>query len=843
MMIGQVVAIKKNGAVISVRDDSEDKVFVPGWCREVANRPGLWLSTLTGDCIGMRDLVAYYIDVDESMPGYTAVGKNVMVLKEHEEAEPGKQRRSRRRSASMSAGADYHHSEDEYVVREEESGESDTTEMSEADLEVSDSELEWLEKDLAQMMDKDGPGAKTQSLFQNVLNALAEARGTSAQHIKRKGRNSSGRDSGLESRETTPKAAHPPYTPSKEGNTFWRTKAALEALVDKYRSSDDEDYRSGDEQDHVKETQVPTRRRRSKVESSMTSAASATTSTGGTSSKQRNTEADARNRLPYWVRAISMPEELDPDTGRLLPADRWYKEEKDPDYKVPPSDDEYEEEDFDELVEVLATSANPEKSAETIFEKSAENASEKSAEASVDKSTGTPTEKSAESGSNDGLAVVASLGPEDGKKDAASSKVRAEAAAKRAEEKRLMIKISREEVELLLKEANEPLPEDILQGVHHSRSVDKESDLTEDKKEGEDDKEKEESAATAEKVGVRRNESPPSQFARWVKKVLEDKEEVEETEEYDEENDEEYVPPTLIMDTELDYGEIEPEDAEEVEAGELEALLVESEAPLHTLCPYLTPIWVPVDSYKLKQELALQQLAARKEKEKEEEEKEMEKEKEGSPVPAEGNETTQNYSLKVAGTELGTGLTPAMKKLSVTSEQEEAPKHQRRSSLGEKKLTRAKVSKESSTRKSQKKSGSGSPKTDSGSPKTDSGSPKTDSGSPKTDSGSQKTDSGSPKTGSGSPKTGSGSPKTGSDAQEPTDPKKSDGDAPEKAKRKSSSGSPKKSREKSGAEEGEQKKGSPPKVSESGDGMPAPPSTAEKEPESGEKQAAACLQN
>jgi hypothetical protein len=25
------------------------------------NRPGLWLSTLTGDCIGMRDLVAYYI--------------------------------------------------------------------------------------------------------------------------------------------------------------------------------------------------------------------------------------------------------------------------------------------------------------------------------------------------------------------------------------------------------------------------------------------------------------------------------------------------------------------------------------------------------------------------------------------------------------------------------------------------------------------------------------------------------------------------------------------------------------------------------------------------------------
>jgi hypothetical protein len=33
------------------------------------------------------------------------------------------------------------------------------------------------------------------------------------------------------------------YECVKEGNTFWRTKAALEALMDQYRSSDDEDYR------------------------------------------------------------------------------------------------------------------------------------------------------------------------------------------------------------------------------------------------------------------------------------------------------------------------------------------------------------------------------------------------------------------------------------------------------------------------------------------------------------------------------------------------------------------------------------------------------------------------
>jgi len=34
----QVISIKKNGAVISVRDDSEDKVFVPGWSKEAAHR-------------------------------------------------------------------------------------------------------------------------------------------------------------------------------------------------------------------------------------------------------------------------------------------------------------------------------------------------------------------------------------------------------------------------------------------------------------------------------------------------------------------------------------------------------------------------------------------------------------------------------------------------------------------------------------------------------------------------------------------------------------------------------------------------------------------------------------
>jgi hypothetical protein len=62
----------------------------------------------------------------------------------------------------------------------------------------------------------------------------------------------------------------------------------------------------------------------------------------------------------------------------------------------------------------------------------------------------------------------------------------------------------------------------------------------------------------------------------------------------------------------------------ELEAGELECLVAEAETPLHQLCGHLTPIWVPVDSYRLKQEQLL--LAAHQQKEqqqKEQQEKEM----------------------------------------------------------------------------------------------------------------------------------------------------------------------------------------------------------------------------
>ena len=69
---------------LKVREDSADKVFIPGWQRQLTSSTGTWLSTMSGECIGIGDLVAYYVDSQETRrgKGYTAVGKNELVLQE-----------------------------------------------------------------------------------------------------------------------------------------------------------------------------------------------------------------------------------------------------------------------------------------------------------------------------------------------------------------------------------------------------------------------------------------------------------------------------------------------------------------------------------------------------------------------------------------------------------------------------------------------------------------------------------------------------------------------------------------------------------------------------------------
>jgi len=352
MMIGQVISIRKNGAVISVRDGCPEQVFVPGWSKENASKPGVWLTTLSGETIGLRDLVAYYIDNEEAVPGFAAVGKNVIVLKEHEEVESKKKRRNRA-SVSMSEGAYYEprRSESEMSERSYSESEGDA---------VSDGELEWLENDLDKIMEKDGPEANTRTLFLSLKKNLAEARANSG--MKKTGQRER-RDSGVGSNPTTPRENGPLKVGrrSADAKNFWRTKAALASIDEDYRSSDDEDYESGDE---ISSIEVTSRTRRQ----SATSSASNTSK--GRQKKKRaisssESETVEKDLLPYWVRALSYPEEYDETTGKFLPVDKWYVEEKDPDYYPPLTDDDDEEED-----EETSESEAKEDEAEKVEEKS-----------------------------------------------------------------------------------------------------------------------------------------------------------------------------------------------------------------------------------------------------------------------------------------------------------------------------------------------------------------------------------------------------------------------------------------------------------------------------------------
>ena len=179
MMVGEVVDILRNGAVLKVREDSQDKVFVPGWKRQLANGSSMWLSTMSGECIGLGDLVAYYVDVQDVRAGYTAVGKNVMVLKESQEVKDKQARRRRRQSTERSAGAKYgvgDTSGEEKDIRRRVANTDDSD--SGSDDGVTDGELEWLEKDIGLMIGKEDPQAKTLKLLQNVQTQLGAVRGS-----------------------------------------------------------------------------------------------------------------------------------------------------------------------------------------------------------------------------------------------------------------------------------------------------------------------------------------------------------------------------------------------------------------------------------------------------------------------------------------------------------------------------------------------------------------------------------------------------------------------------------------------------------------------------------------
>lgn len=350
MMIGQVVEIKKNAAIVSVRDDCEEKVYVPGWKHEYhSQKKGARLTTLTGEIIGIGDLVAYYVDTNATKEGFHAVGKNIMVLKEHKEEGSSKDRRRRQSTAASGDSADYD-------PRRRTRDDSDDSDEEESELDVTDSELEWLERDIESIIDTEPPEAKTLKLLAEVKNALVGARGNRTSLGKPKGKTpSSGPDSGLDSRGPTP-AFNGDYQPlSDQEKAFWRLKAAL-ATLDEYDSEDDDDYRPGmdihqvQESDHGHNTSDSSgfllhdslkERRRNRLSS--------------TTSVMTNGD---QKYVPYWARSIRQPEVWCPHANKFLVLDIGYRDDSDPDYVVPVTDDEeVDTDDCEEDTEALKKDA------------------------------------------------------------------------------------------------------------------------------------------------------------------------------------------------------------------------------------------------------------------------------------------------------------------------------------------------------------------------------------------------------------------------------------------------------------------------------------------------------
>ena len=61
-----------------------------------------------------------------------------------------------------------------------------------------------------------------------------------------------------------------------------------------------------------------------------------------------------KRNLPYWVMAVSKAEKFDPELGKFVADDKFYNEEKDPDYVLPGSDLDVETEDDEEDPEELS---------------------------------------------------------------------------------------------------------------------------------------------------------------------------------------------------------------------------------------------------------------------------------------------------------------------------------------------------------------------------------------------------------------------------------------------------------------------------------------------------------
>merc|ERR1719430_2976716 len=147
-------------------------------------------------------------------------------------------------------------------------------------------------------------------------------------------------------------------------------KMMAEFEADGYRSDSDVEYYPGDEVDEVDSTDDEEetteggdssfcvsgdgdgRRKKNRARGNTVSSMASTVSTSATAlSVGDSRENKKMGNLPFWAAACSLPEVFDPQLGKFVPLDRSYKEDQDPDYKLPEDDKDWLS-DLEELDEV-----------------------------------------------------------------------------------------------------------------------------------------------------------------------------------------------------------------------------------------------------------------------------------------------------------------------------------------------------------------------------------------------------------------------------------------------------------------------------------------------------------
>merc|ERR1719431_182790 len=261
--------------------------------------------------------------------------------------------------------------------------------------------------------------------------------------------------------------------------------------------------------------------------------------------------------MPFWVRAISMPEEYDTETGLFLPVDKMYRENRDLDYELP-----FGVEHMTHEQEGKQTFTYEEFSdTESIDE-----------EEDLD-----------------------------------------------------------EELKLLLEESKKELAQDLKDNKHHPRTKETEENIAAASDEAEKIKVVDETKDS--EFELRKFWYEPS-YIRFIQTLQAD----EGDEEY---FDSDYYPSSTIVDENLDYDEYDPED--DITKEELQGLQEDMKLELTSFGSYV-PVWVHVDSVKVRKEAA-KVIAEEKQKAAEEKQKAA---KERQRIAEEKNEAAAKASEEAA---------------------------------------------------------------------------------------------------------------------------------------------------------------------------------------------------